>query len=199
MKSKVKYIIVFILLVIYIGRVYMVQAEHKIIPIKEYALKEEIEFTEGILFNREKVPSGYSIYIKSGELKTKDEVFKEFSLNEKDITNNYGLIDIPYFYIVKGVVKNHNNSMSEETGINIRSFILQYKCGYVMQNEDIFKITNSHLPGMGFSLLPNGSKEINLIYPVYDMYKKTMIKVIEKDSLYLILSIDPELTRIKLQ
>lgn len=199
MKNKIKYIMILVGIICFVARIWMVNKDVVSIPKEDHRIHEQVIFGEGKSINKSNLPKGYAITVNESKLVSKEDLLKEYALSEKDVNIVGSGLSYSNFYIIHATVKNTNEEYQEGIGIYTPLFILQYTTGYIIPNKNLFVKINSHLPGEGFSLEAQDEIEMTLVYPIIDTYKNAILNPVRKDPLYLILSVEPQLTRIQLQ
>lgn len=199
MKVRIKYLVILVILIGLAFRIWMVNKNQILVSKIDYQMKEEVVLGEGDSINKMSLPKGYAITVRESKLITKEELKKEYSLLEEDIGIEGSRLSKSNFYILHATVKNTNEEFQEGVGIYAPTLVLQYTAGYIIPDSDLFTKVNTHLPGVGFSLESHDEMEMTLIYPIIDTYKNAILKLVRQDSLYLVLSVEPELTRVQLQ
>jgi hypothetical protein len=131
---------------------------------------------------------GYTFTVLDAELLPLDDFLQKYKATEEDRELMGMYTD--YIYTVRVSVANHNNSMGEQAGVNLRRCVLQGTDYYLMADDICFNIANPNMPGLGFSLRENSSLEIVIPYGIMSN-RVVSIKHLEYDQPKLLISLYP--------
>lgn len=193
MKSKISFGIAVILLVTVFARIFYVnsiseKALYEIIP-----MGEDAEIAENFFDDSSENMNGYVVAVKSSEIISAEEYLNKFGKNIKD---QY-FEGLENYYLVTVNVKNVDNQLVGEKGINFARWYIQGS-DYILRIEDVaYSLANESLNG-SLQVSLNQNKDMDFVLPFYMFSVDHPYDKIQDDISYLVISDYPTKLMLKL-
>lgn len=162
-KKKIAVMMVILVLTCLVGgRIYYVN-QNIDLPVRlEYKIGEVVPFEEDFNDDSNRIAKGYTIQVVESEMLTKEAFYEKYNPTE----NPEGELFKEYFYVIKAVFGNEDNTQGEECGIALDQVPLVGVNSWIMIDAHMFEVMNPSMPGLGFSLNPGTTKEVLLPYGI---------------------------------
>ncbi|HHU18990.1 MAG TPA: DUF5028 domain-containing protein [Bacilli bacterium] len=199
-----------IVLLIGIGfRIWHVNQAVDLPPVNNYTIGEEVAIGDNVFLDNFENMKGYSVIVNQAEILPYEDFLEKYNYIDDEEAPLFEEGDTFYpemVYDLNITVKNTNQTEDpmEHSGINFLHYNL-YGTDLVLQISNmLYLVANPELEyGVtdGFRLRPNSEMDFNLpyFYSPSDIVQPIQTKAIERDQVYLVVSMHPVVNRILIE
>ncbi|MBR5180432.1 MAG: DUF5028 domain-containing protein [Lachnospiraceae bacterium] len=183
MKKAIKGSIVLLLIILYSVRMISINKATNSSKTITYEYGAEVPFENDFYDDITDNPHGYSISVVDNRIMDRESFLSFYNVCEDDIPEMYSFI-----YLVKTRIRNNNENVSQQYGINLSRFALQDEEFMTYSYRSLIPEING-LNTFSFSLMPN--TEVELLIPFCINTEYTTRKHLENGNAVLVITLYP--------